>query len=281
MFLGGATGSQSATVSAFDTDACAAAGFTTWSRMHYAVLSIAATVRRMAGAFVSVHLVEFHLGKLAETFPAVVREMRKAMSADAVAQVLRAMVDEEISIRNLLRVCEVLTLPEALITADLAGHLTFGPSVSQRRRSYRDAHGAAPVLERRLFRVRASMPRYLAHRYARGTNTLVVYLLAPALERRLAHPRPLARHERAALERALRAELGHLPPAAVPPAILTKGSIRLRVRREIAAAFPRIGVVSHQELHPGVNVQPVARIEAPELADTPHAAGRPEADGPS
>jgi hypothetical protein len=262
-----ANGTECAIVAASEAEQCRLAGLTTWSRMGHAILTISAVARGMAGAFINRHLVDFYSTELDRAFPVAVQEMKNAMSGDAIAQVLRALVNEGISVRNLPRIFEVLTLPEASIIADLARHIIFSPPVSNRSQFYRDGDRQTPVLERHIFRVRASMARYISHKYTRGQNTLIVYLLDPALEKRLAYPRQFSRREHAALVSALREEVEKLPRTTQLPVILTTASVRLRLRRDIAAIIPQIAVLAYQELSPDMNIQPILRIDVPELSD--------------
>jgi hypothetical protein len=269
---------ECATVKVADGEVCRQAGLTTWGQIDYAMLVIASAVSRMAGAFVNTHLVHFYCEQLEQAFPSVVNEIKKTLSQEWIAHVLRGLVDEEISIRNLLRVFEVLTGPEASISADLARNIVFTPAVLLRSQILRDLKVEMSPFERRLFRVRCSMARYISHKYTRGGNTLVVYLLDPGVERRLAHPRAFSPRDRDALRRAVNAEVGNLPPTSQNPVILTVGSIRRRLRREIASVFPRLAVLSYQELSPDMNIQPIARMDAPELGE-PFARLGPQEEG--
>jgi hypothetical protein len=270
-----ANGSECATIAATDVEFCRQAGLMTWTPMEHGILTISGTVRRMAGAFANCYLVDVFLDRLAQAFPTVVAEARKAMSRDGLAQVLRALLDEEICIRNLLRILEVLTLPETVCPADLARHIVLPPSVLARMQWY----VSEPALERRVNRVRASMNRYISHKYTRGANTLVVYLLETDLEARLALPVALSPQDHASLLQAVGNEVGTLPPTTQNPVILTTASIRRRLRREIAAAMPYLAVLSYQELSPDMNIQPIARITAPELTDPLAQLAQPQADG--
>jgi len=60
--------------------------------------------------------------------------------------------------------------------------------------------------------------------------------------------------------RALRAELAYLPPTALIPSVLTFVEARSTLQRLVNSEFPRMSVIAHEELPPGINVQPVARI---------------------
>ncbi len=94
--------------------------------------------------------------------------------------------------------------------------------------------------------VRASLRRYISHKYARGTGTLVVYLLDPQIEeairgsiKRTSAGTHLALEPELAQEivQAVKAECGHLPPSAQRPVILTAMDIRRYVRKLLEYEF--------------------------------------------
>jgi type III secretion protein V len=107
--------------------------------------------------------------------------------------------------------------------------------------------------------VRVSLRRYISHKYTRGAATLVVHLVDPDLEQRLGDPAPLTADERARLLAAVAAEMPETLIAPLP-VILTTASLRARLRREIHREFPRLAVLSYQELSPDMNIQPLSRI---------------------
>ncbi len=88
----------------------------------------------------------------------------------------------------------------------------------------------------------------------------MVYLVAPAIEQRLADAAPLAATDRAKLIGAISREVGSLPPTAQSPVILTPVTVRARLRREIEKEFPAVAVLSYQELSADMHIQPIARI---------------------
>ena len=118
--------------------------------------------------------------------------------------------------------------------------------------------------------VRSSLKRYVSHKYARGTNTLVVYLLDTQIEdairtsiKRTSAGTHLALEPDIAQEivQAVKKECGHLPPTGKRQVILTSKDIRSYVRKLLEYEFnPPFSVVSYQELSPELNIQPVARI---------------------
>jgi type III secretion protein V len=117
--------------------------------------------------------------------------------------------------------------------------------------------------------VRASLKRYISHKYTRGQNTLIVYLLDPQIEARLRDPTELRLEERTEFIRCVRTEVGSLPPTAQEPVLLTSFECRLRLRNELRHEFPRLMVVSYQELSPDMNIQPIARISSDDWPESP------------
>ncbi len=220
-----------------------AAGLTTWDVPGYIILHLAAVLRRHAREFVGVQEAQSMLDQLEKAFPAIVKEVvPKVVNVLKLTDILGRLVEEEISIRDLRGILQALA-EYGQIEADnvmLTEH------------------------------VRAAQKRYVSHKYARGTNTLVVYLLDPQIEeairgsiKRTSAGTHLALEPDIAQEivQAVKNECGHLPPTAQRPVILTAMDIRRYVRKLLEYEFnPPFSVVSYQELSPDLNIQPVARI---------------------
>ncbi len=220
-----------------------AAGLTTWDVPGYIILHLAAVLRRHAREFVGVQEVQAMLDQLEKAFPAVVKEViPKVVSVLKLTDILQRLVEEEISVRDMRGVLQAVA-EFGQIEADnvmLTEH------------------------------VRAALRRYVSHKYGRGTNTLVVYLLDPQIEeairgsiKRTSAGTHLALEPDIAQEivQAVKNECGHLPPSAQRPVILTAMDIRRYVRKLLEYEFnPPFSVVSYQELSPDLNIQPVARI---------------------
>ena len=224
-------------------DTLEAAGLTTWDVPGYMILHTAAVLRRNAREFVGVQETQTMLEQLEKAFPAIVKEVvPKVVNVLKLTDILQRLVEEEISIRDLRGILQALA-EYAQVEADnvmLTEH------------------------------VRAAQRRYISHKYARGTGTLVVYLLDPNIEeairgsvKRTSAGAHLALEPELAQEivQAVRSECGHLPPSAQRPVILTAMDIRRYVRKLLEYEFnPSFSVLSYQELSPELNIQPVARI---------------------
>jgi type III secretion protein V len=219
------------------------AGLTTWDAPSYLVLHLAGVLRRHAKEFLGVQEVQSALEQLEKAFPALVKEcVPKVVSVLKLTEIMQRLVEEEISVRDLRGVLQALA-------------------------EWGQVEADSVMLTEH---VRASMKRYISHKYTRGQNTLVVYLLDPQIEEAI---RGAIKHTSAgshlALEpdlaqeiiSAVRHECGHLPPTAQRPLILTAMDIRRYVRKLLEYEFmPPFSVVSYQELSPELNIQPVARI---------------------
>ncbi|MDX2013993.1 MAG: type III secretion system export apparatus subunit SctV [Myxococcaceae bacterium] len=220
-----------------------AAGLTTWDVPGYIILHVAAVLRRQAREFLGVQEVQSMLDQLEKAFPAIVKEViPKVITVLKLTDVLGRLVEEEISIRDLRGILQAIA-EQGQTEAD-----------------------SVMLTEH----VRAAQKRYVSHKYARGTNTLIVYLLDPQIEdairssiKRTSAGTHLALEPDIAQEivQAVKNECGHLPPTAQRPVILTSMDIRRYVRKLLEYEFnPPFSVVSYQELSPELNIQPVARI---------------------
>jgi type III secretion protein V len=196
-----------------------------------------------AREFVGVQEVQSMLDQLEKAFPAIVKEVvPKVINVLKLTDILGRLVEEEISIRDLRGILQALA-------------------------EYGQVEADNVMLTEH---VRASLKRYVSNKYARGTNTLVVYLLDPQIEeavrgsiKRTSAGTHLALEPDIAQEivQAVKNECGHLPPTAQRPVILTAMDIRRYVRKLLEYEFnPPFSVVSYQELSPDLNIQPVARI---------------------
>jgi type III secretion protein V len=238
-----ATRQPAAWVPESNKDMLEAAGLTTWDVPGYMILHVAAVLRRYAREFLGVQEVQTMLDQLEKAFPAIVKEViPKVVNVLKLSDILGRLVEEEISVRDLRGILQAIA-EQGQMEAD-----------------------SVMLTEH----VRSSLKRYVSNKYARGTNTLVVYLLDPQIEdairgsiKRTSAGTHLALEPDIAQEilQAVKNECGYLPPSAQRPVILTAMDIRRYVRKLLEYEFnPPFSVVSYQELSPELNIQPVARI---------------------
>ena len=235
-----ATGQPSSMMALESAPRAEAAGLTTWNNAGHLMLSFAAALRKHARLVIHRAGVQRELDALAQVFPALVMTSRSLVGVSRLTSVLRALVGDEISIRNLRRILE-----RAL---DYEG----GPG---------DASGLLAFIRR-------GLSHQLKHKYARGTETVVVYLVDPKIEEIIGRlpsestgaatsPRE---DESSGILHAIRSELAYLPRTAQTPALLTTSDARAKLRLVIRSQFPRLPVITFDDLPADTNVQPIARI---------------------
>ena len=192
-----------------------------------------------ASELIGLQEVQTMLDQLERAYPALVRNViPKPVSLPMLADVLRRLADEGISIRPLREILEALAM--------------YAPNE-------RD-----PVSLTEL--VRASLRRQITHRHARQ-GVLPVHMLDPAIEEAI----------RDAIQRTATGSFLALQPdiakdviakiragtdrAERPPLLLTQADVRRFVRRLIEVEVPDAVVLSYQELSPEITLQPVGRID--------------------
>jgi type III secretion protein V len=196
---------------------------------------MAAALRRHAAIFVDRETIKSLRAILQVAFPALAQAVSSLQFRDTdLAVVLRGLLDDGISIRNARRLFELI--------------VEHGS----------ERHDAAWIRER----MRCDLAPAFRARYTRGVNTLVAYLVDPALERTAVSPitRVPSDAESDALLTAVRAELRYLPVDAALPVLLTTSEARAAIQQMLAAEHPRVVVLSYDDLPADANIAPIARI---------------------
>ncbi len=214
-------------------------GLTTWDQLSYIILYFAGVLRRYSYRFIDRKVVENSLEQIGLSFPDLQKASSLLVPLDTLTRILRSLLADGISIRNMPRILE------RLIEYELS-----------------DENGSES--DERLIFVRAGLRDAICYKLTRGQNTLVTYLLDPKLEEELAeHQVSTANgNDRCSdcLIDAIRKEMRHLPETATVPPILTHEPVRTMVRTAIAQELPQLVVISYTDIPPTQVVQPVARI---------------------
>jgi type III secretory pathway component EscV len=239
-----ANGSECAIIPKADAALAELNGITTWDAGGWTILCAAAEVRRSAPAMLNLDAVQSLLDRLETAFPYLVSYVKNRIDEKRFARMLRQLLNEGLSIRNMPHIINGVALapPQVAALVDFSG---WTPDLQ-----------AAEMAEQ----ARVSLRRDISHKYTHGGDTLVVYLLDRVFEERLADRRSLSAAERRWLLDAFRAKVRKPPLTDREPCVLTRGDIRRRVRNEIEASFPQIPVLSYQELSPDKIIQLAARI---------------------
>jgi type III secretory pathway component EscV/tetratricopeptide (TPR) repeat protein len=241
---------------------CLDAGLTTWDPAGFMVLSLASEIRKSAMHYLTKEIVIFNLNLLRKAFPALVDTAVRRFNPEMITEILGDLLEEENSIRDLRSILESLLSMTGTTNVDFNKYIVFFPNaenlcpvIGEKKPEDLDSTDYADF-------VRMSLRRYISHKYMRGGNTLVVYLMDPKIEARMSDSakNPLSGKEKSRLIDAVRDEIGSLPPTAQVPVILTTYLVRKPLWRLINEDFPNLAVLSYQELSPDMNIQPIARI---------------------
>lgn len=247
-----------------------AEGLTVWDEVGYIVLALAAEVRRHAACLIDKETLEYDLALLDQAFPEIISAALERYSPARLAGVVRDLLAEGLSVRDLRSILERLLHYQAVVT-DPSKYIIFDDSLALHPDI---GTGKTPGREHLAQFARSGLRQYLSHKYTYGRwqSTLNVYLLDTQWETRLVEhlafengdrgKKPLNAGEIEKLRSAIRSELALLPqtPGYPLPAILTIACIRKRVRDLLEREFPGLAVLSYDELAPSTNITPLARI---------------------
>ena len=204
---------------------------------------LAELLRTRASDFLGMSETQRLLDELEQFAPAVVRNVvPKPISLTLLADVLRRLVEEQVSVRDLRAILEALAMVGG-VDKDPLNLAEF---------------------------VRGQLRRPLTYKLTRGAQLLAVLTMDPMIEdtiRRavtrtpngafLTLPPPAARDVIAAIRRAVTE--ARAATEGGPPVLLTQPDIRRFVRKLIDVEMPDVSVVSFAELLPEVSLRPVAR----------------------
>jgi FHIPEP family protein len=256
------TGSECAIAESEDALAkCQRAGFVTLGPRGFITACVAGEIRRNAGNFLTSEILKYSLELLRETHKDLVEAALKRFGLIMLTRILRSLLDEEISIRNLRGVLESLLSINGTTAIDHSQYLVFHanppdlcPVVGNKKLKDLDAADYLNCL-------RMALKRYISHKYSGGSNTLVCYTLDSNLERRIADTDgpPLDENDKARLITEVFNKIGNRAPNS-NSVILTTILGRARLRKLIEKEFPRVAVLSFQELSPYVRVQRITQI---------------------
>lgn len=218
------------------------AGFMVWDAPSQILLHLSAVLRKNAKDFITLHETQTMLDRLEQQCPSLVKEVvPKTISLIQLTEILKRLLSEEISIKDLKTILQAL--------AEFAPMEQDGIMLTEH--------------------VRTSLSRSLCFRYAQGRDTLLVYLLAPEIED-MVRSSIINKSGQAylALEpdtaqdilTAIGDEIGQLPPSARQPIILTNQDLRRFVRKLIEVDFYEVAVMSYQELSSDYKAQPIGCV---------------------
>jgi type III secretion protein V len=202
-------------------------------------------LRRRAADFLGISETQNLLDQLEQVWPATVRQVvPKPVTVILLADVLRRLVEEGVSIRDLRGVLE---------------------SLAQVAHAEKDPLNLAEL-------VRANMRRALTHQLTEGGVDLEVVLLDPMIEdtirgaiSRTAAGSYLTLAPAAARDIVRSVQRAHESASAPSNVVLTQPDVRRFVRKLLEIDLPEIRVVSYAELLPEIAIRPVAKASLASL----------------
>ncbi|KYK45229.1 EscV/YscV/HrcV family type III secretion system export apparatus protein [Bradyrhizobium liaoningense] len=198
-------------------------------------------VRRHADEFIGIQETKALLKQAEGSFPELVKEALRLVPLQKIAEVLKRLVSEQVSLRNMRAILDTLV---------------------QWGQNEKDT-----VLLTEY--VRGALKRQICYQHCAGTNLLPAYILTADVEDTvrksirqtsagsyLALDQPTTQQIVSRIKDAA-GNLGSLP---YKPVLLTSIDIRRYVRKLVEVDLYELPVLSYQELAPDISVQPLARI---------------------
>ncbi|MDQ2975767.1 MAG: FHIPEP family type III secretion protein, partial [Acidobacteriota bacterium] len=258
------SGNESAIVHGSDevVEACKQGNYTTSGRNEYTALVVGEQLRKFAGSLIVLGTVEYELHRLKNASTELVDIVEARFGVNSIVRFLRYLAEEEISFRNLRGILEALLATSTSNAIDFAKNIVFNPYAMCVTPMLNSKGNEADDVRTYAEAIRSNLKRYISHKYTQEQGKLVVYLIDPQIELSMkeAGERSLTEDEREHVLNALEQELGNLPASAQNPVILTSIDLRRDFKDLIAIEFPKMSVLSYQELSPDLTIQPIARI---------------------
>ena len=196
-------------------------------------------LRARAHQFLGIQEAQWLLDQLGTDYPGLVAEVTKALPLQKIADVLRRLLEEQVSVRNVRGIMESLVV--------------WGPKE-------KDMLLLAEY-------VRGDLAHYIAHRATAGEKTLAAVVLDMPVEQHIRQSirqtptgnfLALPPDEIKYLVDSIAAHAGDAPRPAL--AVVTSMDIRRYVRRMIESRLGWLPVYSYQELGSHVELQPLGRV---------------------
>jgi type III secretion protein V len=237
-----ASGRPAAWISRDQAERAKGMGYQVWDTPEVLLLHMADYLRKNAKEFIGLQEVQRMITALKGPYPTLVEEtVPKVVSLQTLTEILRRLVEEGVSIRDLKSILQVLC--------------EWG----------RLEREVLPLTEH----VRAGLKAKICYQISQGRPLLFIYRLDPEFEEMFRNSiRQSASGAYLAMDPAMsrqvldaaRAQIGDLPPGAQRPVIVTDSEIRRFVKRLLDFGVPDVTVLSYDQLTPQINLQPLGTI---------------------
>jgi FHIPEP family len=255
-----------AELDAAGVSALSADGFATWGPQGHISLTLAREIRRNAGTLLDPRVLTYQLSALRDTYPALVEAVFRRFDEHRVAAVTRRLLDELISIRDLVGVLEGMLAVDGGVTVDQSRYRLVTPNAATVWTApEQGAAASTPGADRHADCVRRHLRSQVTGAHMAGGSRLLTLTVDKRLEARArdiaAHP--LDESERDRLHDAIWTAYEPFARAGTAVALLTNSEVRREVRRLLEQEIPALPVLSQDEVAPGTRTERVARVVWP------------------
>ena len=217
------------------------AGLSSMTTAEILIYHLSFVLKRHAESFIGIQETYFLLNNMEEQFPDLVKEIQRVLPLQKVAEILKRLVSESISIRNMRTVLEAL--------------IEWGQKEKD------------SVLLTEY--VRMSLGRQISYQFSAGQNILPAYLIESSIEEKI---RGAIRQTSGGSYLALDSESAHqfvdsvkktvgtLTDHQQNPVLVTATDIRRYVRKLIELEIYDLPVLAYQELTQEMTIQPLGKI---------------------
>ena len=201
-------------------------------------------LKRNADSFIGIQETFTLMKEMEASFPELVKEVQRAMPLQRITDILKRLVSEEVSVRDMRTILEAL--------------IEWGQVEKD------------PVMLAEY--VRSALSRQISYKFSGGQNILPAYLLSSELEETIRSAiRQTSSGSYLALDpdvsqnivAQVKATVGEITPQAQTPVLVTATDVRRYVRKLIEMEIYALPVLSYQELNKDISIQPIKQITMP------------------
>jgi len=219
---------------------CEKAGLTTWDVTGYLILALSGLIRSNASMFLSVETTNILFNKFKQAFPSLIKSVERDFTLPEITNILRALLDDELSIRDLRGLLEEL--------------------VTLRKMKEHFKEDSKKFILDAVKKLRISQKEYLCSKYGGDRKTIICYLLNSKLEKILGDTEIIDPTTQLEILKQLVEKIKVPTMAGAKATVITKCDIRQKFRSVIARVLPKMAVLAYEELSPDLNIQPIDRI---------------------
>ena len=263
IFLGG---DNYSIVGPIDRAKATAAGLTTWNQIGYIALTLYACLKANSECFINTEFVVSQLANLSVEFPTLVETCKAMIPVERLTPAIRRLVDEGISIRNLKSIVErVLDYNHFMIDSPNVALLNDAVPVCRRA-----AYPEAPDDESIAAFIRMGMSLYIDQRYFKVPSRVRTIQVDPQIESLICKHQYLDdetsgyeqtdRETRERILEVLHSLLDHQRSENIVAVLLCSTNVRSAIRTIVAQEFPRLPVLSYDEIPGNLSLDQTDKI---------------------